>query len=173
MGKTFVTADGEHGFWMRDLTLGLWLRLLALHVPEPDNFTPPEMRAAAKRIRDQWLLASGGGFMGCIPCGMRDAVTTDAGVATVRSAIGSLLQALERAPKQLDQGVINLLGFADGFQWQDFETWRLIEVGHAFLGLVDGKIRATCASIEFMPGTRSEAGVNQKLRGWTARHRRP
>jgi hypothetical protein len=42
MGTTFVTiregnTGDEPGFWMRDHMLELWLRLLALHLPEPTN----------------------------------------------------------------------------------------------------------------------------------------
>src|SRR5262249_50741042 len=42
MGTTFVTlshesSGKERGFWMRDEMLEVWLRLLALHLPEPTD----------------------------------------------------------------------------------------------------------------------------------------
>ena len=59
MGTSFVTitdsnTGDEAGFWMRDEMLELWLRLLSLHLPEPndagENVDTPE-------IRNKWLLA--------------------------------------------------------------------------------------------------------------------
>jgi hypothetical protein len=34
MGTSFVSI-GDHGFWMTDSILEIWLRLLALHVEDP------------------------------------------------------------------------------------------------------------------------------------------
>ena len=34
MGTTFIRL-GEHGFWVRDSLLELWLRLAALHIKDP------------------------------------------------------------------------------------------------------------------------------------------
>jgi hypothetical protein len=36
MGTSFVEI-GEKGFWMQDSILELWLRLLALHIADPDE----------------------------------------------------------------------------------------------------------------------------------------
>lgn len=168
MGTTFVTIDGEHGFWMQDCTLELWLRLLALHLPEPNDSDTAEKHSTIRQIRDQWLLASKGYFIGCVPHGMEDAATLTDGLLVVRQAIDSIMQALEEAPKTLDKDVLNLLGFWEpGIVWTgDVESWSLREVGHAFVGLVEGKITGTASSTELMPGTRSEADLNQRLRGW-------
>ena len=153
---------------MRDCTLDLLLRLLALHLPEPGDNDSAEKHSTVRRIRDQWLLASKGYFMGCVPDGMEDAATLTDGLPVVRQAVDSLMQALEKAPKMLNKGVLNLLGFDErGVLWTgDVETWSLLEVGHAFVGLIEGKITGTARSTEFMPGTRPEAEVNQRLRGW-------
>ena len=166
MGTSFVTTDEEHGFWMRDSTLEIWLRLLALHIREPNDYDPAKTHEVAKRIRDQFLLASKGYFGRCVPHGLEEAVATTEGATLVRLAVQSLLQALEKAPKELSKDVLNLLAI-EGFVFtDDFETWRLIEVAHAFLGLLDGKITSTARSTAFMPGTRSESELNQELRGW-------
>jgi hypothetical protein len=92
MGKTFV-GIGDRGFWMRDGMLELWLRFLALHVEDP-----VESGSLAIEIRDQWLLASRGYFMGCVPDGLEEAVSTPEGEMLVRSAIHSLLDVLKTAP---------------------------------------------------------------------------
>src|SRR5262245_61826020 len=106
MGSTFVTlsrgayAPGKQpGFWMRDGTLELWLRLLALHLPEP---TDSGQHRATLAVRNQWLLASRGYFTGCVPHGMEDACATEEGRFVVRKAIDSLLAALKKAETPLD-----------------------------------------------------------------------
>ncbi len=80
MGRTFVgIGEPRRGFWIRDSILELWLRLLALHVENPI-----ESGALATKIRDQWLLASRGFFIGCVPEGLEEAVSTPEGDALVR-----------------------------------------------------------------------------------------
>lgn len=148
MGSSFVRV-GEHGFWMRDGVLELWLRLLALHLEDPIVGGPE-----AARIRDQWLKAASVGFVGCIPVMLHEAISTPEGDALVRKAIHSLMQRLERAPETLSKDVLNLLNFPHGKWERDFETWRLLEVGQAFLDLMDGRITTNPSRTEFMPGCR-------------------
>jgi hypothetical protein len=47
--------------------------------------------------------------------------------------------------------VLNLMGFGGEFT-ADVETRRLVEVGHAYLDLLDGKITADPSDTSFMPG---------------------
>jgi hypothetical protein len=153
MGTTFVslkgaTSEDEIGFWMRDGILELWLRLLALHVPEPT-----ENHFLAYEIRNQWLLASRYCFNGCVPHGLEDATATVEGRGIVRAAIDSLMRRLENAPTILDANTLNLLGFEQSFT-EPFETSRLIEIGRAFIELLDGKITCTVRSTDFMPGSK-------------------
>jgi hypothetical protein len=96
MGTTFVTihegcTGTEPGFWMRDEMLELWLRLLALHLPEP---TDNGEHTATFEIRNRWLLASRFYFGGCTPHHMEDACSTPEGRAVVRYAIDSLMTTL-------------------------------------------------------------------------------
>src|SRR5262249_23930835 len=146
VGTTFVRIR-DRGFWMRDGILELWLRFLALHVEDP-----VESGSLATKIRDQWLLASQGYFTGCVPEGLEEAVSTPEGEALVRAAIHSLLSALEAAPPTLNKDVLNLMGFTDGEFTIDIETWRLVEVGQAYLALLDGKITASPSDASPMPG---------------------
>jgi hypothetical protein len=148
VGTTFV-GIGDRGFWIRDSVLELWLRLLALHVEDP-----VESGSLATKIRDQWLLASRGFFTGCIPEGLEEAVSTPEGETLVRAAIHSLVEALKEAPTHLHKDVFNLMGFTGGTFTGDIETRRLIEVGHAYLDLLDGKITAGPSDTSFMPGCR-------------------
>src|SRR5687768_15097526 len=101
MGTTFVTlgrdADGsptsDHGeiagFWMQDSMLELWLRLLALHIAEPD----PDKEVSAA-IRNQWFLASRFGFVGCVPHDLEKATATPQGFGLVVDAVTALSSAL-------------------------------------------------------------------------------
>ncbi len=155
MGTTFVTLWRETpgkapGFWMRDGMLELWLRLLALHLPEP---TDNGEHQATLKIRNQWLLASRGYFGGCVPHDMEDACAMQEGRAVIRIAIDSLLTALRGAPTSLDSDTLNLLGI-EGLQFAPIERKWLQEIGQAFLDLLDGKITGFASSTEVMPGSK-------------------
>lgn len=152
MGSSFVTCDDEHGFWMRDEVLELWLRLLALHIPEPSDDAPETTRRISRSIRDGWLLNSRGWFNGFVCAGLVSAVATAEGSSVVRSAIASLRTALRRQPPTLSKSVLNLLGFEYDFS-QDFETRRLVDVADAFLELLDGRVTDTASDTSRMPGT--------------------
>lgn len=151
MGSTFVHI-GEQGFWVSDGLLELWLRFLALHIEDP-----AESGALATMIRDQWLLASRGFFNGCVPHGLAAAVVMKEGATLVRAAVESLLGALQTAPSHLSKGVLNLMGFGGCEFGRDVETWRLVEVGQAFLDLLDGKITAGPGDPALMPGSHRHA----------------
>jgi len=165
MGTTFValthgTSGNEPGVWMRDDLLELWLRLLALHLPEPTNSGENE---ATFEIRNQWLLASRGYFGGCVPHGMENACATQGGRDVVRKAIDSLLAALDRVPTPLDSDTLNLLG-VEGIQFAPIERKRLAEIGHAFHDLLDGQITCTAVSIDVMPGSKPYiSGTTRRL----------
>jgi hypothetical protein len=155
MGTTFVTVSREasgdrRGFWMRDGMLELWLRLLALHLPEP---TDAGEHQATQAVRNQWLLASRGYFNGCIPHGLDETCATIEGKAVVRLAIESLLAGLQRTTTPLDADTLNLLGIEGQFT-QPIERKWLQEVGCAFLDLLDGKIASDASSTEVMPGSK-------------------
>ena len=150
MGTTFVHAKPERdapGFWMRDGMLELWLRFLSLHIKEPTGSDSLEAT-----IRDNWLLASRGYFNGCVPHRLDEAVSTEEGEGIVRDAIQSLLEALKKGPSHVSSGTLNLMGFS-GFFHGDIETQRLINIGDAFLDLIDGKITEGAESTRFMPGS--------------------
>lgn len=150
MGHTFVSR-GDIGFWMHDSILELWLRLLALHIPEPTDADTPARHNVTKQIRDQWLLASKGFFLGCVPVALEDATATDEGKAIVRLAIESLRKALSTGPKIITRDAMSLLGFEDVSHRYDLEAARLMEVGNAFLDLMDGKITTTAKDGPYIP----------------------
>jgi hypothetical protein len=165
VGTTFVgIGEPRRGFWISDGVLEIWLRFLALHVEDP-----VESGSLQTRIRDQWLLASRGFFGGCVPDGLEEAVSSPEGDKIVRTAIDSLLESLRSAPPELSRSVLNLMGFSGYPFIFDVETWRLIEVGEAFLALLDGKITAGPSDSAFMPGCReqSHAEIEKAANGAT------
>ena len=147
MGSSFVSV-GEHGFWLRDGLLELWLRLASLHIEDP-----VQSGSAATQIRDQWLLASRGCFNGCVPISLGDDVATEEGKKLVIDAIKSLQQSLADAPSDLNGDVLNLLGIEGKFGG-NVETLRLIEVTQAVIDLVEGRLTSTAKDSSFMPGYR-------------------
>ena len=154
MGTSFVSIDGEHGFWMRDGVLELFLRLLALHIPEPTNSDTPKTHEVTRQVRDQWLLASKGYFQGCVPSRLEEAAATEEGRTVIRTATLSFREALRKSPQSISRNALNLLNF-EGFEWvEDFETRRLVETADAFLSLLEGKVSGTARGTEFMPGSR-------------------
>jgi hypothetical protein len=135
---------------MQDAMLELWLRLLALHLPDP---TDGGENSATPGIRDQWLLASRGYFTGCVPHGLEDACILKDGEAAIRAAIASLLSALQSADAPLEPATLNLLGMEGAFTRPIERSW-LIEIGNAFLDLFDGKVTCDSSSAEIMPGSK-------------------
>ena len=156
MGTTFVTltrnvSGNEPGFWMNDGMLELWLRLLALHLPEPTN---TGTHLATIKIRNKWLRASRGYAGGHVPHSMEYACATQERRAVVRIAIDSLLAALRKSNMPLDPYTLNLLGNEGGDFTAPIERKWLEEIGHAFLDLLDGKISELASSTEVMPGSK-------------------
>ena len=152
MGTTFVTTHRESatrpGFWISDSLLELWLRLLALHLPEP---TDQGDFQSTRDIRDRWLLASRGYFTGCVPHGLEEACATASGTHVVRLAITSLVAALERSEAPLDADTLNLLGIENGEFTTGIERGPLRDVAQAFVDLLDGRITSTAASNRVVP----------------------
>ena len=156
MGTTFVhltySAQGdEPGFWMRDALLEVWLRLLALHLPEP---TSDGANIETLEIRNRWLLASRGYFNGCVPHDMVFACSTPQGRSVVRAAIDSLVKALNASDAPLEAQTLNLLG-NDDLPGLPVQRDQLREIAQAFIDLLEGRITTTAASKQSMPGARA------------------
>ncbi|MEL7500794.1 MAG: hypothetical protein AAFN77_24590 [Planctomycetota bacterium] len=163
MGTSFVTitdgtAGNEPGFWMRDEMLELWLRLLALHLPEP---TDSGEHAATPEIRNKWLLASRGHFNGHVPHEMEFACANPERMKLVRTAIKSLMASIEASDSALSADTLNLLG-NESCKYTDLERDRLRDIGFAFIDLLDGRINNTAHSTEIMPGSIPYARPNAK-----------
>jgi hypothetical protein len=85
---------------------------------------------------------------------MEDACATEEGRAVVRMAIDSLLGALQQAKTPLDADTLNLLGIEGGQFTAPIERKWLLEVGDAFLDLLDGRITCVPSSTDIMPGSK-------------------
>ena len=150
------TSDIEHqaGFWMSDAMLQLWLRLLALHIAEPTQ----EERLAAE-IRDEWLLASRHGFVGCVPHGLEEATATPEGLELVKRAVASLSDALKFMSVSLAFQTLNLMCFS--VEWgADVEVDDLRDVAVAFDDLLNFKVESTVSTRRPYPGSRNRSSIH-------------
>ncbi|WP_459558394.1 hypothetical protein [Lacunimicrobium album] len=148
MGTSTVRI-GNRGFWVIDGLLEVWLRFLSLHVESGD-----EDNCIEHQIRNQWLFASLGYLNGCVLEGLEEAVSTPRGEQTVRNAINSLMKSLKVAPQKISKDVLNLMWPRNqpGQFDSDLDTWRLIELGQAYLDLLDGKITSAPNKNQLFPG---------------------
>jgi hypothetical protein len=135
---------------MSDVILELWLRLLALHLPEP---TDAGENVATPDVRNRWLLASRGYFNGFVPHDMELACSSVEGKAVVRAAVESFMQSLNQSGAPLDSGTLNLLGIEGRMFTTPIDRQVLRDVGYAFLDLLDGKICDAADSTNVMPGS--------------------
>lgn len=140
---------GDRGFWVQNSLLELWLRFLALHIKDP-----VESVCLVTEIRDRLLTASCGYLTARAPAGLEEAVSTPTGEMLVRSAIDTMASVFSTAPYRLSSGVLNLMWFTGGNLTKDIDTWRLLEIGQAYLDLIDGKIETGWSNQLFMPGCR-------------------
>ena len=155
MGTTFVSLSRQAsrhdpGFWMVRFHAGTVATPARAALPDP---TDQGEHSATRAVREQWLLASRGYFTGCVPHGMEDACLTSEGQAVVRAAVASLLGALQREQAPLDPATLNLLGIDGEFARPIERSW-LLDIGHAFLDLLDGKITCVASSTDVMPGSK-------------------
>ena len=134
MGTSFISipSGDKHlsdshsvrtGIWVNDSILQLVLRLLVLHVPEPP---PGEVGVESKAIRDQWLLASGVAFTGCVPHELDTISTSANGLLIIRGALKSLSAAMNDMPAELPGPLFSLLGMGlpatAGIRIQDLQS---------------------------------------------------
>ncbi|WP_042249967.1 hypothetical protein [Paracoccus sp. PAMC 22219] len=141
MGTSYVTvlaghpggADRRTGIWVNDSILQLLLRLLALHLPEP---WPGSEGKDSRTIRDQWLLASAIPFTGCVRHDLETIGTAPAGLSLTRSALTSLISALDGRPPMLPGQLFSLLGMGDAGS-VDIRTEDLISTAVEIQTLLD------------------------------------
>lgn len=149
MGTSFVTLgcgkDGapaargsQLGFWMHDSDLELLLRLLALHVVVSGS---PASSERAEWIRDQWLMASAEGFVGSVPHGFEELVSTPYGLEVASKALQSLRVALDQAPPTLPGAIFALLGLGSPAS-RDLSVQGIRKAVEALVDLFEGRIKS-------------------------------
>lgn len=149
MESSFV-GIGEHGFWMRDERLALFLRFAALNIAEDDARDP-----ALRALRDTWLLQSAYAFTGCMDTGLRAEATRPA----ARRAVECLRGALEASNAPVDPAALGLMGIdAWGPPPRSQPRSDLIETCDAMLRLLDGETTTTAADAVYVPTPRRMEG---------------
>jgi len=144
MSSTYVTVSGREGFWARDGLLEIWLRLAALHLPDPGPELGETNSAEVRRLREQWLLASRGWWTGMVPHDFEALQDNAVAMELAKAAARSLDRALHDAtPAALPAAALNLLGWGSGVSYaEDLEVWRLVELTQAIQQLFDGQLDA-------------------------------
>jgi hypothetical protein len=148
MSTSFVSINRK-GFWMNDSILELFLRFAALHIEDSQK-----EHSLAHRIRDGWLLASRGFMSGASLLYLDADTATEEGRQVVLNAIESLLEALRENTGLINRNALNLMGIASGRWTTGFQADLLIEVGEAFVALVNGHPFGDAGAGGPMPGSR-------------------
>ncbi len=151
MGTTFVSIDKTHGFWMEDGKLEVWLRLLALHIPEPSDHDSIEYRNESYEIRNQWLLASKGYFGGWVPHALEDFFLLPHGREIITLAMLSLRGEINHMTSPFTLEIMSLIGGEHGGTTVTKE--QLIDIDDGWNDLIAEKIIATASSTARMPGS--------------------
>jgi hypothetical protein len=150
MGSTVVFV-GEHQIRIHDPELELWLRLLALHI---DPTSEPDSPAAG--IRRQWLVACCGAFNGVVPDCLDEFAAEPEAKEIVRAAVQSLLRSLEMTRGRLSAEFVNLLNLNGRWRAErELNREYYLQLGRAFLDLIDGKPATTPTAPSFLPSGES------------------
>ena len=91
-----------------------------------------------------------------MPHHMEDACSTPEGRAVVRYAIDSLMTTLLESDAKLQADTVNLLGI-EGCKYVDLERDYLLDIGYAFVDLLEDRIAGTARSTDVMPGSKPYA----------------
>jgi hypothetical protein len=153
MGKSF-TEFRRRGFWARDTSLELWLRLVALHLRYRERIED----AAFRDLRETWLTATSG-CQGCVgeSADLNRVLSNDDLVRVALEASDEALKAIRRLGPKLDQKYLNALGLPGTFV-ADLDAWKVVQVGEHFIRLLRGELQWEVRSSPLLPAAEREGG---------------
>jgi hypothetical protein len=149
MGRSFVSADNEHGFWMHDTTHELWLFILANRLPT--TFDPASKAAA---MRTQWIDASKIHAGGIVFDDLSEFASDIEGRSLIREAVQSLRETLTKAPERIDPTALLLFHEEFAFGGPLLRS-RLLETADAWLKLLDAQVTTKAKDGWFVPASGS------------------
>jgi hypothetical protein len=129
MGRSYTEYRGQ-GFWSLDVQLVLWLRLLALNLP--DALVP----GWQKDLQHEWFFWSSGRCNGFVSAQLDTLSDDPEKVATVLRSARKALQLIHACGESIPSSFLNLLGISLHFE-QDFPTLLIVEVGEQFVAILE------------------------------------
>ncbi|NML04502.1 hypothetical protein [Sphingomonas sp. G-3-2-10] len=152
MGSSFVTVDGQHGFWAVDSIHELWIWLVALNIDASRE--PPA--SPVVELRNSWLTAGMMSLGGVVYNQLDRFMAQPEAADAIRSATAKLRTKLIKAPDFIHVDAFNLAGFDT--DWIDcIPREGLLAFAEAWTSLLDGKI-GTTASHSYKLGFTSRRG---------------
>jgi hypothetical protein len=104
-------------------------------------YISPASSERAEWIRDQWLMASAEGFVGSVPHGFDELVSTPYGLEVASKALQSLRVALDQAPPTLPGAIFALLGLGSPAS-RDLSVQGIRKAVEALVDLFEGRIKS-------------------------------
>lgn len=136
MGSSFTEYRGT-GFWSRDISIEMWLYLLAEEARRLDD-SPEWLRAAAHN----WHIQATVGMGGCVSAGLDEHASTPERVALVVQLAEGALARLRARGDVLSSAWLNSLGVGGpGVTFtRDWPTELFTRVGETFIRLLRGEV---------------------------------
>ena len=131
MGRSYTEFRGQ-GFWSRDVQLELWLRLLALNLP--DALVP----GWQKDLQHEWFFWSSGRCNGFVSAQLDTLSDDPEKVVTVLRSARKTLDLIRACGECIPSSFLNLLGISGSFE-QEFPTRLIIETGEQFMAILENK----------------------------------
>jgi hypothetical protein len=145
MGRSYTEYRG-HGFWSRDVQLELWLRLLALNLP--DALVP----GWQKDLQHEWFFWSSGRCNGFVSAQLDTLSDDPEKVVTVLRTSRKTLDLISACGECIPSTFLNLLGASGRFE-QAFSTRLIVDVGEQFIALLENKDSELCEGGKASPAT--------------------
>lgn len=139
--SSFISIDGEHGFWTNNGLYELLMWMLALQL-EPAFKTD----SVAARILAQWFSVGKTQLSGCTWDDLQEFSQDPEAMTVIRGASERLRLQIEAAPDNISPDFLNLCGLPGG-RWVNPLPKRFLTVFiAAWFDLLDGKVDTTAAN---------------------------
>lgn len=136
MGTSFVSFQ-NHGFWTRDASLELWLRLLAAEVERLEE-APGWLRTAA----EDWKTQATAGMTGCVAANLDECASTPDRIVLLLALSESALESLRARGSVLSMAWLNSLGLGGPGSYfaADVPAEVFVRTGETFIELLRGQL---------------------------------
>lgn len=145
MGKSF-TSFREQGFWCRDGILEVWLRCVALHLPDDAYQSDTWLH----KLRDQWMFASSGLCNGWVSAALDEHVTDSNRAEIIIAASDLAISSLRAFSPAVPSAFLNALGI-EGTSFVDHPIQWFEDIHDTFNSLLMGQLHTDATSSRVLP----------------------